>query len=199
MNSHRLMASPAPRTNSSINRISHFGFTIVRFVTPKPADLMFPLGQERTLRRIRPMSALALRADVAWTDRYVRTCQKDSCSAANSAAIVLGSVEVQVVLMARHCRIGDPRVTRQGPDSVVHVLQKRLQHERSGPVISRASIGPVEVPRAAPATGYFAATRSRYQTELSFHRENRLRLRSNFAPRYAPASPPRLAWVGRVH
>jgi hypothetical protein len=195
------MASPAPRTNSGINRISHFGFSnCTLHYAPEQADLISPLGQERTLRRIRPMSALALRADVvAWTDRYVRTCQKDSCSAANSAAIVLGSVEVQVVLMARHCRIGDPRVTRQGSDSVVRVLQKRPRHERSGPAISRASIGLAGAPRAAPAARYFAATRSRYQTELSFHRENRLRPRSNFGPRYAPASPPRLAWVGRVH
>ncbi len=60
------------------------------------------------------MSVVVPAADATPTLRDFREASKaDSCSTANSAAIVLGSVEVQVVLlMVRHCRIGDPRVTR---------------------------------------------------------------------------------------
>ena len=45
-------------------KISHFGSRIVPFVTPKRSDLRSTLGQKRTLRHIRAMSALPPKADI---------------------------------------------------------------------------------------------------------------------------------------
>jgi hypothetical protein len=120
------------------------------------------------------MSALPPKADIAECGRRVR-------------------------LVRTICGQKTNRFTRCTAGGALGAKGERVRHERSGPLISRVSIGDVELPMTAPTVRYFVAIRSRYQTELSFRRANRLRLRSNFAPRYGLASRPKLAWVGPVH
>src|SRR5215831_6372172 len=64
MNSRRLMASPAPRTTSGMQRISHFWIENVSFVTPKQTAAMSALGQKRTSEVVQSMSALPPKADI---------------------------------------------------------------------------------------------------------------------------------------
>src|SRR5262249_311624 len=77
MNSRRLMASPAPRTRSGIQKTSTFlDRELCRSSHPNRIATMSALGQKQTSKQVHAMSALPPKADIAELEEHVRFLPK---------------------------------------------------------------------------------------------------------------------------